>query len=165
MGVNIGQASKASGLSERMIRYFEKQGLISTPERSGGGYRSYGEADVRRMRTIALAQDVGFTTEAITRLLSMMDDAQRADPEAEARAMADLDRREEAIAELRGRINGVVDRARSRLEASDIEIVEEDEIDWRPRVERHKGPTIVIEKQPANRSCRSDRERDLTTAD
>ena len=63
--MNIGQAAKASGLSERMIRYFEKQRLIPEPARSGGGYRAYGDADVKRMRTIALAQDVGFSTDVI----------------------------------------------------------------------------------------------------
>lgn len=117
MGVNIGQAAKASGLSERMIRYFEKQGLIPAPERSGGGYRAYSDDDVRRMRTIALAQEVGFPTPVIAQLVSMMDKAkaEQAGSEADAEALAELDRKSEALAELRGRMGVMVERARSRL--------------------------------------------------
>ena len=128
MGVNIGQAAKASGLSERMIRYYEKQGVIPEPERSGGGYRSYSDDDVKRMRTIALAQDVGFPTTVIAQLVSMMDKAkaERANPDIEAEAMAELDRKTEALSELRGRIGSIVDRARSRL------VDEEPDIDWGP---------------------------------
>ncbi|KQN25809.1 hypothetical protein ASE86_06295 [Sphingomonas sp. Leaf33] len=169
--MNIGQAAKASGLSERMIRYFEKQGLIPVPERRDSGYRSYGDADVRRMRTIALAQDVGFPTPVIAQLVTMMDQAQRDNPDAEAEAMAELDRKTEALQELRGRIRTVVDRARSRLDAHGPDM------DWgAPTANLEegplRGPTIVTvgperdgRRPGAAAARRVVRERDLTTAD
>lgn len=126
--VNIGQAAKASGLSERMIRYFEKQGLIPAPERRESGYRSYTDDDVRRMRTIALAQDVGFPVPVIAQLVSMMDDAKRENPDAESDALAELDRKTEALQELCGRIHVMVDRARAKL------IDDEPDIDWGPPI-------------------------------
>ncbi len=174
MGVNIGQAAKASGLSERMIRYFEKQGLIPAPTRSGGGYRFYSDDDVKRMRTIALAQDVGFPTTVIAQLVAMMDQAkaERANPGAEAEAMAELDRKTEALFELRGRIGAMVDGSRSRL------LDEEPDIDRGPPLparvaERPRGIAIVTVRRcesprpdrtvPAAEHER-ERERDLTPA-
>ena len=104
MGVNIGQAAKASGLSERMLRYFEKQGLVPEPARSEGGYRDYTMSDVTRMRMIALAQDVGLSTDLIRQLLAMMDGGvydYATTVEIETAAEAELDRKERAFEELR----------------------------------------------------------------
>lgn len=168
--MNIGQAAKASGLSERMIRYFEKQGLIPAPERQGSGYRSYDGSDVRRMRTIALAQDVGFSTAVIAQLVSMMDKAKQEDPDAEAEALAELDRKTEALGELRGRIRTIVDGARSRLADDDLDV------DWGPppqmSVAKLSGGTTVGATDRMSGAPRSDglvvgeevRQRDLTLA-
>ncbi|MFX5747342.1 MerR family DNA-binding transcriptional regulator, partial [Acinetobacter baumannii] len=48
--MNIGAASKVSGVSERMIRHYEKIGLIPPAARRDSGYRDYSEADVHRLR-------------------------------------------------------------------------------------------------------------------
>lgn len=60
MDVRIGEASTASGVSERMIRHYEKLGLIPAPSRRASGYRVYGEDDVRRLSFIAGARRLGF---------------------------------------------------------------------------------------------------------
>lgn len=174
MGVNIGQAAKASGLSERMIRYFEKQGLIPMPARQGSGYRSYGDADVKRMRTIALAQDVGFPVPVIGQLIAMMDEAQaeQGDIGAQDEALAELERKTEALAELRGRIGAMVDKARSRLPLLD----DDPDIDWGPPpsgpAEQPSGINILTVDREVGRSRRCqeltgsvERERVLNPAD
>ena len=46
---NIGQASKASGVSAKMIRYYESIGLIPLSARRESGYRDYGAADIHRL--------------------------------------------------------------------------------------------------------------------
>ncbi|SEL90589.1 transcriptional regulator, MerR family [Sphingomonas palmae] len=165
--MNIGQAAKASGLSERMIRYFEKQGLIPEPARSEGGYRAYGDADVKRMRTIALAQDVGFSTNVIAQLLTMMDRAGDGDHAAEDEALAEFERKTEALRELRGRIDGMLDRARARMADADAET----DIDWRaPSPDKPRGLRIERvnpERPPSARETprRDSRQRDLTSVD
>lgn len=85
--MNIGQASNASGVSERMIRHYEKIALVPAPARRESGYRDYSESDVHRLRFIANARDVGFGIEDIRRLLALWADQNRASSEVKALAM------------------------------------------------------------------------------
>ena len=47
--MNIGQASKQSGISTKMIRYYEQIGLLSAAKRSASGYRIYTEKDLKTL--------------------------------------------------------------------------------------------------------------------
>jgi DNA-binding transcriptional MerR regulator len=53
--MNIGEASKGSGVSAKMIRYYEDIELIPPAARSESGYRAYARDDVRRLRFIQRA--------------------------------------------------------------------------------------------------------------
>lgn len=75
--MNIGEASNASGVSAKMIRYYEEIELIPHPARTGSGYRAYTAADVHRLRFIRRARDVGFPVTEIAELLSLWDDRSR----------------------------------------------------------------------------------------
>jgi Cu(I)-responsive transcriptional regulator len=86
--VNIGAASKASGVSQRMIRHYEKIGLIPAPLRRDSGYRAYADADVHRLRFIANARDLGFPIEDIRDLLGLWNNSRRASAEVKALATA-----------------------------------------------------------------------------
>jgi MerR family copper efflux transcriptional regulator len=50
-GLTINEAAGTTGWSARMLRYVEQAGLVS-PERSAGGYRIYGAAELQRLRTL-----------------------------------------------------------------------------------------------------------------
>jgi Cu(I)-responsive transcriptional regulator len=102
--VNIGAASKASGVSQRMVRHYEKIGLIPAPLRRDSGYRDYADADVHRLRFIANARDLGFPIEDIRGLLGLWSNSQRASAEVKALAIAraeELGRKAEALQALR----------------------------------------------------------------
>src|SRR3546814_11956435 len=76
--VNIGGASAATGVSQRMIRHYEKIGLIPSAARRDSGYRDYSDVDVHRLRFIANARDLGFPIEEIRKLLGLWSDRGRA---------------------------------------------------------------------------------------
>ena len=67
--VTIGMAAKRTGLSPRAIRYYEDKGLLPPRPRTVGGYRQYGEADVKSLLFIRRAKDLGISLRQISALL------------------------------------------------------------------------------------------------
>ena len=107
--MNIGAASDASGVSQRMIRHYEKIGLVPAPPRRGN-YRDYADADVHRLRFIVNARDLGFPIEEIRTLLGLWSDRDRSSAEvktlAEARA-AELGRKVRVLDAMRRSLTGL----------------------------------------------------------
>lgn len=75
--MNIGQVAKASGVNNKMIRYYESIGLIKAALRSESGYRQYEEADIHRLKFIKSSRDLGFSVSRIASLLALWQDQQR----------------------------------------------------------------------------------------
>jgi MerR family copper efflux transcriptional regulator len=75
--VNIGEASKRTGLPAKTIRYYEDIGLV-VPDRRANGYRDYATADVNRLAFIHRARNLGFDIESCRKLLALYSDRSRA---------------------------------------------------------------------------------------
>jgi MerR family transcriptional regulator, copper efflux regulator len=70
--MNISQLAKAINVSTDTVRYYEKQGLLSAPERQTNGYRSYTEAHVEMLRFVRGAQALGFSLTEIRIILPQL---------------------------------------------------------------------------------------------
>lgn len=102
--MKIGPASEASGVSRRMIRHYEKIGLVPAPPRRDSGYRDYSDSDVHRLRFIANARDLGFPIGEIGTLLSLWDNRGRSSSEVKAlatRRANELNRKARALDAMR----------------------------------------------------------------
>lgn len=99
--MNIGDAAAASGVSAKMIRYYEQAGLIPPAARSASGYRLYNAADVHRLRFIRRARDLGFSVAEIGQLLDLWHDRARRSADVKGLAQAHIEDLEERIARLR----------------------------------------------------------------
>lgn len=86
--MNIGEAAARSGVSAKMIRYYEQSGLITAPARSMSGYRVYQDQDIHVLRFVRRARDLGFTVEQIGELMQLWRDRSRASADVKRIAMA-----------------------------------------------------------------------------
>ncbi|AOI70993.1 Cu(I)-responsive transcriptional regulator [Burkholderia ubonensis] len=109
--MNIGDASRASGVSTKMIRYYEQVGLLMPAKRSDSGYRIYGADEIHVLRFIRQARHLGFLVEDIRKLLTLWQDRSRASAEVKSIALGHVAELDERIAELTDMRNTLVDLA------------------------------------------------------
>ena len=86
--MKIGEASTSSGISQRMIRHYEKIGLIPAAARRVSGYRDYDQRDVHTLRFIGRARDLGFPIEEIRQLVALWHDRGRSSVDVKSLALA-----------------------------------------------------------------------------
>jgi MerR family copper efflux transcriptional regulator len=102
--LDIGRASKESGVSVKMIRHYEAIGLLKNVARTGANYRVYGEKDVHTLRFIKRARALGFSMDDIRELLALWENKSRPSASVKkiaGRHMQDLKRR---IAEMQSMV-------------------------------------------------------------
>lgn len=106
--LTIGAFGKAAGVNVETIRFYQRKGLLSEPERLYGSIRRYGRSDVERVRFVKSAQRLGFSLDEVAQLLKL-DDGTHCSEAAELAALrlsdvrarlADLARMESVLAKL-----------------------------------------------------------------
>lgn len=71
--MHIGKLASELGISAQAVRFYERSGLLNEPARTESGYRQYGPDDVKRLRFIRRAKELGFTLSEIGSMLRMHD--------------------------------------------------------------------------------------------
>ncbi|MGX1741911.1 Cu(I)-responsive transcriptional regulator [Bosea sp. NPDC055353] len=99
--MNIGEAATRSGVSAKMIRYYESIGLITAPARTAAQYRVYAADDVHTLRFVRRSRDLGFSLEETRELLALWRDKSRASADVKNLAMAHVRELEEKASELK----------------------------------------------------------------
>ncbi len=67
----IGELASLSGVRIETIRYFERIGLLTHPERTAGGHRLFSAADLDRLNFVRRAREMGFSQAEVRVLLSL----------------------------------------------------------------------------------------------
>jgi Cu(I)-responsive transcriptional regulator len=102
--MNIGQASRRSAVSAKMIRHYESLGLLPKVPRTAAGYRQYDDPSVHTLRFIRRARDLGFGIKEIETLLGLWRNRRRASGDVKRIALAhaaDLQRRIDEMAAMK----------------------------------------------------------------
>ena len=72
----IGKLAADTGVNIETIRYYDRVGLLAAPPRTRGGYRVYGEQDIRRLTFIRRSRELGFSLDDVRTLLDLSDGKQ-----------------------------------------------------------------------------------------
>lgn len=102
--MNIGQAAKSSGISAKMIRYYESIGLLNSAQRTDAGYRVYSEADVKTLSFLRHARDLGFSSEQMKELLGLWKNTDRQSAEVKQLALKHIETLNQKIADLQAMV-------------------------------------------------------------
>ena len=109
--MNIGEASKRSGLPAKTIRYYEETGLITPPALAENGYRDYSETDVHKLRFVRHSRGLGFSVDECAQLLSLYEDKARQSADVKAIAekhLTDIDAKILELQELRSTLHHLI---------------------------------------------------------
>jgi len=74
--MNIGEASKLSGLPPKTIRYYETIKLVEPAKRSENGYRDYSENDIEQLQFLQRARTTGFNIDECRQLLDLFNNTE-----------------------------------------------------------------------------------------
>lgn len=99
--MNIGEASDRSGVSAKMIRYYESVGLLPSAARRANGYRDYDDQDVAVLQFVRRTRDLGFSLEEVSALLALWSNKKRPSREVKRLAEAHIADLEARMREMR----------------------------------------------------------------
>jgi DNA-binding transcriptional MerR regulator len=111
VSLRAGEVAEAADVNRETLRYYERRGLLGTPDRSPGGHRLYDEQAVVTLRVIKAAQRLGFTLDEVADLIEVGRRRGR-DSGLQARAaekMAEVETRIEDLVLIKANLQAAID--------------------------------------------------------
>lgn len=103
--MNISQAAIQTGVSAKMIRYYEEVGLLPDLSRTAAGYRQFQQRDLERLHFIRRARDLAFSIAEIQELLSLWDDSDRKSADVKRLAQQHISRLQSKISAMQSMVD------------------------------------------------------------
>lgn len=127
-GLSIGELAAQTGCTAEAIRYYEREGVVPAPPRTGTGqYRRYGPADVERLAFLRRARELGFSLDEVRALLAFSSgDPGRSCGDVDRLArehLAQVDAKIVQLTSLRDALAGVIDQCGGGLAVADCRIL------------------------------------------
>ncbi len=122
----IGRLARLAGVNIQTVRYYERTGLLHPVSKTGAGYRLYGEGELKRLRFVRHAKDLGFTLKEIKELMGLRVESSTACAEVLKKTeekLRDLEERIEKLNELRGILNELTVACRERTPTGECPIL------------------------------------------
>jgi Hg(II)-responsive transcriptional regulator len=69
--LTIGVLAKKSDVGVETVRFYERKGLLPKPQKPTSGFKHYEPEDIKRIKFIKRAQDLGFTLREVKELLKL----------------------------------------------------------------------------------------------
>jgi MerR family mercuric resistance operon transcriptional regulator len=113
--LTIGVLAESAGVNVETIRFYQRKRLVQEPDRSPGGIRRYGEAELARVRFIKSAQRLGFSLDEVADLLALEDGSHCAAAREQAeRKLADVRAKLADLERIEAVLSGLVQRCGTR---------------------------------------------------
>jgi DNA-binding transcriptional MerR regulator len=118
MAFTVGELAKLTGITVRALHHYDELGLVVPSQRSGAGYRLYGDADVLRLQEVLMFRELGLPLAEIAAVL--------ADPE--HRRVDVLKKHRELIAARRGRLDALLTAIDAAIEIKEGHAMQDEQV-------------------------------------
>jgi Cd(II)/Pb(II)-responsive transcriptional regulator len=126
--MRIGELARNAGVDVQTVRYYEREGLLEAPERTGSGYRAYGPAHLERLSFVRHCRSLDMPLAEIKRLIELSRDAQVSCDQVDALVRAHLERvqvKRKALQALEAQLASLAAQCASGHRVADCGILEE----------------------------------------
>jgi Cd(II)/Pb(II)-responsive transcriptional regulator len=147
--MRIGELAHKAGVDVQTVRYYEREGLLDAPARTGSGYRAYGPEDLERLNFVRHCRSLDVPLAEIKRLIKLSRDTQLSCDEVNALVRRHLERvqaKRKALQALEAQLETLSAQCASGHRVADCGILEE-------LIHAAHGEACACHPQPAQRSA------------
>ena len=126
--MRIGELARKAGVDVQTVRFYEREGLLDAPARTGSGYRAYGEEDLERLHFVRHCRSLDMPLGEIKRLIHLSRDRSVSCEQVDELVRAHLERvqaKRKALEALEAQLSTLAAQCAHGHRVSDCGILEE----------------------------------------